>query len=133
MKNLAITLFISAISLLSMQASAAPAIVGDGDVCYITLDLPDIGEALFIGDKVHGVSAVSGNDATPFAPGTITCQGHTDFGLERAYVQRAPCVVFGVPDFGDLFTEDGMIAATPSGKWSAQCKFRKATGPQNGG
>ena len=28
---------------------------------------------------------------------------------------------------------DGMIAATPSGKWSAHCKFRKDTGRQNEG
>ena len=131
MKIYATAKFVSVISLFSIQATSAPAIVGDGDICYIALDLPDFGPVFFLGNKTQGVAAVSGNDTTPFAPGKITCQGQNDFGFERAYVEKAPCVVFGVPDFGDLFTEDGMVAITPSGKWSAQCMYRKDTSPQN--
>ena len=127
--------------MLTMNAYAEPAVVFEGDICYVEFDPypsldPDVepGGSMFglLGDKVQATVANSGNNETPAAPAKVTCQGYIDAGLvERAAVVRLPCIVFNTPDFGTIVTENGMFAVTPSGKWAAHCMFSKATGRQN--
>ena len=140
MKAFISMIILTLVSVFTMNAYAEPAIVFEGDICYVEFDPdpsldPDVepGSSLIglLGDKVHATVAVSGNNETFFAPGIVTCQGYDDFGLERAVVVRLPCIVFDTPGFGTIVTENGMVALAPSGNWTAQCMFRKATGRQN--
>jgi hypothetical protein len=123
------------VSMFTMNAYAEPAIVVEGDICYVGFypNYPDNFDDGFelLGDKVHATVAVSGNENTPFAPAKVTCQGHHDAPLRGAAVVRVPCVVFDTPDFGTIATERGMVALTPSGNWTAQCMFSKDTESQN--
>jgi hypothetical protein len=121
------------ISMFTVNAYAEPAIVFEGDLCFVGFypNYPDQTDGFaLLGNKLHATQANSGNETTPFAPGQVTCQGNDDLGLEKPAVVRAPCVVFGTP-LGDIFTERGIVAASPSGNWSAQCIFNKDTGRQN--
>lgn len=118
------------VSVFTMKVSAEPAILFEGDLCFLVLLPPDAPPVPLTGDKLHVTVAVSGNNETPFNPATYTCQGNHSQPLESAIVQRAPCFIPDTP-FGDVFTEDGKSVFTPGGKWTAQCHFRKATGAQN--
>ena len=138
MKAYISTIILTLVSVFTINAYAEPAIVVEGELCYVEFDPdpdsdPTPGEGVIglLGDTVHATVAVSGNNETPFAPAKVTCQGHYDFGFERAAVGRLPCIVFDTPDFGTIVTENGMVAIAPSGNWTAQCMFRKATGRQN--
>jgi hypothetical protein len=140
MKAYISTIILCLVSVFTMNAYAEPAIVFEGDVCYVEFDPdPDLDPEVepgssylgLLGDKVHATVAVSGNNETPFTPAKVTCQGLHDFPIERAAVVRLPCIVFNTPNFGTIVTENGIVALTPSGGWTAQCMFSKDTGRQN--
>ena len=130
MKTSISMVFCCLVSLFTVNAHAEPAILFDGDLCFLVLLPPEADPVPLTGDKLHVTVAVSGNNETPLNPATYTCQGYHSETLESAIVQRAPCFIPDTP-FGDVFTEDGKAVFTPGGNWTAQCKFRKATGAQN--
>jgi hypothetical protein len=126
-------IIVSLVSVFTMSAYAEPAVVIEGDECAVGFfpNFPDpTGGDVFIGTKVHAVAATSGNNTYPNAPGKVNCSGQHDQQLDQAVLIREPCVVFGTP-YGDIFTEQGMLVASPSGKWTAQCIFHIDPGPQN--
>ena len=105
----------------TVNAYAEPAIIFNEDFCEVVLLPPEAAPIPLTGDKLQAVVA---NSSTPFLPGKFTCQGYHNEFLEFAIVQRAPCFIPGTP-FGDIFTEDGKVVFTPSGNWTALCKFKK--------
>jgi len=123
MKTYISAIFLTLVSVFTVNAYAEPAIVFKGELCVVAL-LPD-GEAPIVltGDKYQAIAANAGRGDTPVLPGKFTCQGHHEVPLEYAVVQRQPCFIPGTP-YGDLFTEDGMAVFAPSGEWTAQCMFK---------
>ncbi|MFC1579022.1 hypothetical protein ACFL3Y_01385 [Pseudomonadota bacterium] len=119
-------IIVTLISVFAMSSYAEPAIVFEGEECIVALlPTPDAIPLVVIGDKYQAVAANAGRGDNPLVPGKLTCQGSHTVPLEHAVVQRQPCFV-AVSPLGPLFTEDGRIVITPSGNWSALCKFRNA-------
>ena len=126
MKTLISTIVLSVFFVLSMNVQAEGAMIYKDDLCIGTIYLDGFGPLKLRGDQLRANEVSAGADEFPGA-GKWTCHGYYDqlLEFENAVVARGLCGVAG-PDGNVLVTEDGLVVLTPSGNWTAQCKFHRS-------